>query len=257
MSVDQPLFGFDLDHASQARRPCVLVVDDDTEYIAMMKLILRKTGFDVSGASSCQDALEKCENINPDIILLDLMMPDVDGFETFNLLRKKTNAPIIFISASSNQDHAVRSLQIGGDDYVSKPFYYPEVIARIQTAIQRSPAASTAARFQKLGLQVDPETREVSFRGNTIRLLPLEFSCLSALVEFAPRSVAYEKVTKQIWGDDTPKRKAHLKTIVFSLRRKLADELACPLQIANYRGLGYQLLIQDETIHLQSTTREG
>lgn len=245
LSPEQSASGFDLDHTLQANRPRVLVVDDDADYISMMKLILRKAGFDVSGALSCQDALEKCDSIHPDIVLLDVMMPDMDGFKTFDLLRQRTGVPVIFISASPNQDVAVQSLQYGAEDYISKPFYYPEVIARIQVALQRSSGAKPAPKFQQLGLQVEMDTREVTYGEMTIRLLPLEFSCLVALAEAMPRSITYEKMTKRIWGEDTPKRRAHLKTLIFALRHKLEKGLRSPLQIINYRSVGYQLLLQE------------
>ena len=239
---ENALSGIDLDHASQATRPRVLVVDDDTDYIVMIKLILRNAGFDVAGAVSCQMALEKCEIMNPDVILLDLMMPEVDGFDTFTLLRERTSAPVIFISAASNQDYAVKSLEMGGEDYITKPFYSPEVVARIHSVLQRTPPSNRVNKYSLLGLSVNGDTHEVSYGDKTVRLLPLEFTLLSILAEYSPRNVAYEKVTKQIWGEDSPKRRTHLKTVVFALRKKLAVELNCPFQIVNYRSLGYQLV---------------
>lgn len=239
--------GTDLD-TSDVQHNRILVIDDDPDFISMTKLILCRAGFDVAGALGCNAALEKCSEVKPDLILLDLMMPDVDGFETFERLKKVTQAPVIVVTASGNRENAAKSLQIGMEDYISKPFYNSEVVARIQAVIRRArkPETENVRVFPEIGLVVNLDSQEVYLHDKFIRLVPRQFSVLSILALHAPRHVMYSTVTEKIWGEDNNKKRAHLKNIIFSLRQKLEDEPANPKLLINYRSLGYRLVTQAE-----------
>lgn len=246
--VDTPevqIRGNDLDYSMELK-PRILIVDDDPDYVGMMKLILRQADFDVSGAIDHQSALQKCAEISPDVILLDLMMPGVDGYGVFEMLRNITGAPMIFVSAAPRNDNLFRSLELGADDYISKPFHNSELVARIRKALRQDTTANTvqARYFPEIDLRVDFEAREVSLQGRIVRLLPREFTLLKILAERAPKNVPYQQITEAIWGEDTPKARAHLKTIAFSLRRKLEKDPLKPALVVNNRSLGYQLLTQ-------------
>jgi len=235
--------GSDLDYARKEIRARVLIVDDDLDFIEMLKLILRHAGFDVAGATDSNTALEKCAEINPDVILLDLMIPGVDGWGIYQILREITRAPVIVVSASGNRDNAVRSLEMGIYDYISKPFYNPEIIARINRVLQRVEQAGpmNVKVFPNENLRIDLEAQEVVLRGETVQLLPREFKFLSILAENAPRKVNYKVMGESMWGEDNEKTRSHLKTIVFSLRQKMEVDPTSPKLILNYRGVGYQL----------------
>lgn len=235
--------GADLDFSHKETRPRVLIVDDDLDFIEMLKLILRHAGFDVAGASDSNSALMKCTEINPDVILLDLMIPGVDGWGIFQILREITRAPVIVVSASGNRDNAVRSLEMGIYDYISKPFYNPEIIARINSVLKRVENAKPlkVKIFPNEKLKIDLESQELVLNGETVQLLPREFKFLSILAEAAPKKVNYKYMSEQLWGEDSPKTRAHLKTIVFSLRQKIETDPTRPTLILNYRGVGYQL----------------
>jgi DNA-binding response OmpR family regulator len=234
--------GNDLD-SSLATKPRILIVDDDNDYVGMLKLILRQADFDVSGANEYRSAVQKCSEIQPDLVLLDLMMPGVDGYGVFDMLRNVTRAPIIFISAAPRNDNLVRSLELGAEDYLTKPFQNSELVARIRKALRQvqNSAAVSARYFPEVDLRVDFEAREVTVRGHAVRLLAREFAVLKILAEQAPKNVPYERITNQIWGEDSGKARAHLKTIVFALRRKLEKDPLTPELLVNNRGLGYQL----------------
>lgn len=235
--------GSDLDYSHKVARPRVLIIDDDLDFIEMLKLILRHAGFDVAGATDSNSALEKCSEINPDVILLDLMIPGIDGWGIYQILREITRAPVIVVSASGNRDNAVRSLEMGIYDYISKPFYNPEIIARINRVLQRVEQATPmkVKVFPNENLRIDLDAQEVVLRGETLQLLPREFKFLSILAESAPRKVTYKVMGESMWGEDNEKTRSHLKTIVFSLRQKMELEPANPKLILNYRGVGYQL----------------
>jgi DNA-binding response OmpR family regulator len=239
----QQVQGADLDILSRQTRARVLIVDDDLDFIEMLKLILRHAGFDVAGATDSHTALEKCAEINPDVILLDLMIPGVDGWGIYQILREITRAPVIVVSASGNRDNAVRSLEMGIYDYISKPFYNPEIIARINRVLARVEQATPMRIkvFSNEDLRIDLDSQDVVLRGKTLQLLPREFKFLSILADFAPRKVSYKELGESIWGTDNNKTRSHLKTIVFSLRQKMELDPTSPRLILNYRGVGYQL----------------
>ena len=235
--------GVDLDQVQTAVRARILIIDDDPDLIDLLKITLRKAGFDVASALDSQSALSQVAEVNPDVILLDLMMPEIDGWSIYQNLRAITKAPVIMISASANQDYAVRSLELGAQDYISKPFYNPELIARINKVLQQAkkgePAA--AAVFPEIDLRIDSESHEIVLRGQTIYLPPSEFNFLRILAESAPKSVSCAAIAEQLWGEDNPKHRSHIKNIVFLLRQKMEDNPSVPRLIVNYRSLGYQL----------------
>jgi len=235
--------GSDLDNIGRQTRARVLIVDDDPDFIEILKLILRHASFDVAGATDSHMALEKCSEINPDVILLDLMIPGVDGWGIYQILREITRAPVIVVSASGNRDNVVRSLEMGIYDYISKPFYNPEIIARINRVLVRVEKATPmrVKVFTNEDLRIDLDTQDVVLRGEALQLLPREFKFLSILAEFAPRKASYKELGEKIWGEDNNKTRSHLKTIVFSLRQKMEMDPTSPRLIMNYRDVGYQL----------------
>ena len=240
-----PVSGNDLDLNGQVK-PRVLIVDDDADTVGMMKLILRRSGFDGTGAQDHRAAVEKAAELRPDVILLDLMMPEVAGYSTFNLLREITSAPIMFVSAAVRETHAARSLELGADDYITKPFHSGELVARVRRVLRNQVPAreQSGFTFPTIGLEIDIQARQVSLHGRVIHLLPREFALLKILAERAPKNVPYEQITAQLWGEDSKKNRSHLKTIAFALRRKLEEDPLRPVLLVNNRSVGYQLLVQ-------------
>ncbi len=243
-NVPAPSTGNDLDRFLNPDKLRVLIVDDDKDYVDMMKLILRQADYDVSSAYDFNTAIQKCTQIKPDVILLDLMMPDTDGYSTFVELRKISPAPVILISAAPRDENLARGLDMGADDYISKPFHNQEVIARIQKVLrQRQPAnEGREFHFPEIDLHIEVDTHEVILGGKSLRLLPREFNLLRILAERAPKNVPYAAIVVQMWGSDTEKTRAHLKTIAFSLRRKLESASKGRNLLVNNRSMGYQLV---------------
>jgi DNA-binding response OmpR family regulator len=242
------VIGSDLDFSKNRERPKILIVDDDVDFIEMLKIVLRKAGFDVAGAHDFQTAAQKCREIDPNVILLDLLMPDVDGWETFRRLSHVSSSPVIFVSAAPFQENIVKGFEIGAEDFIAKPFNNPELIARIKRVL-RNPVYSRRPNIRTYpdsGLEIDFDAHEVTRNRQRIRLIPREFTLLEILAENAPRNVSYEKITMQMWGEDSIKNRAHLKTIVFSLKRKLQENDTDMPLIVNNRGIGYQLVSHPE-----------
>ncbi|MGD8554134.1 MAG: response regulator transcription factor [Anaerolineales bacterium] len=236
--------GFDLDELhSMNPRARVLIVDDDPDVVTLLKLTLRKAGLDVAGALDAEEAIQKCAEFQPDIFLLDLMMPVVDGWEIFRRLRQITDAPIVIVSAKGQKQDIVRGLETGADDYVTKPFHLPEVVSRVRAVLRRAgPTAPITTRiFPDIRLAVDLETHEVIFKGGSVALSPKEFAVLSVLAKHAPKPVSYQAIAEQVWGEDSPDIRNRTKWVIHRLRIKLGageDESSI---IVNRIGFGYQL----------------
>jgi two-component system KDP operon response regulator KdpE len=236
--------GVDLDMVTSGhKRITAMIVDDEPETIRMMKIILMGAGMDVIGAASGLDAIDKCPHSQPDVVLLDLMMPEMDGYETFHHLRTITSAPIMIVSARTLKDDVVEGLQFGADDYITKPFYPPELVARVNTVVRRTkytPPVSTYS-FPTIGLKVDSEAREITFREQKILLPSKEFEVFSVLVRFAPKLVSKEVIAREVWGEDNEKIQNRIKYFIHILRGKLEDDMSNPKLILSREGLGYRL----------------
>ena len=223
-----------------------LIVDDDPDTVDLIKIIFRNAGMDVVGAFSGNEALKKCADLQPNVILLDLMMPGMDGWETFKGLRKMTDAPVIVVSADTKKEHVVEGLYLGFDDYVTKPFFPPELIARVHTVLRRIKNSQPvkARVFPEIGLSLDIETNDVTLNNKPVQLTPREFAVLAVLANKAPRMVRYEEIAEAIWDDDNFKIRNRIKYLIYLLRQKMEQDPNDPRLILNREGLGYQLNIE-------------
>ncbi len=234
--------GRDLDEMTTERQR-VLVVEDEPDTVLLLKNILRMGGYDVLSASNGQEALKKYKDHVPDIILLDLMMPEMDGWETLRYLREMSDVPVIIISALGAKEDIVRALKIGVDDYLTKPFFNAEVLARIQAVMRRSGKLHPITRlvFPKIDLTIDFTAQEVIYFDETIHLTPKEFAVLSVLAKNAPSIVSYPIISNTVWGEDSEDARKRTKYLVYLLRRKF-DSIRANLDfILNIDRLGYKL----------------
>ncbi len=236
--------GVDLDVLYDAQhRQRILIVDDDPDTITLLKEILRAEGYDVFGAISASEAIQKAVDLPPHLILLDLMMPDHDGWQTFEDLRKVTNAPVIVVSARDSKDDIVRGLHLGIDDYLTKPFFNAEVVARIKTVLRRAKPELPISNlyFPEAGLKIDIENQEVTLQNRVIRLTPREYEVLLSLARHAPKSVSHTTIARDIWGEDNPSARKRIKYLVYLLRKKIEKNPAEPRLIISNEAYGYRL----------------
>lgn len=236
--------GVDLDtiqSRTTARR--ALIVDDDPDTVDLIKIIFRNAGMDVIGAFSGKEAIQKCSDSIPSVILLDLMMPDMDGWETFSNIRQMTDAPVIVVSADTKKENVVKGLNSGFDDYVTKPFFPPELVARVNTVLRRSRASGPVTRrvYPEIQMSIDFESHELTLRGEEIHLSSREFALLEVLALKAPRLVRYEEIAQKIWEKDNYKVRNRIKYLIYLLRQKIEIDPNDPQLIVNREGLGYQL----------------
>jgi DNA-binding response OmpR family regulator len=244
---DSVIKGLDLDDLqTRTSTKRALIIDDDPDSVDLIKLIMRNAGMDVFGAFDGYEALKKCAALHPNIILLDLMMPGLNGWETYESLRKMTDAPVIVVSAITKKEEVVRGLQLGFDDYVTKPFFPPELVARVKTVLRRAGESKPVSVqvFPEIGLSIDSESHDVTLNGQTIPLTSREFSVLETLARKAPRMVRYEEIAAEIWNGDGSKIRNRIKYLVYLLRQKLEKDPNHPRIILNREGLGYALNIE-------------
>ncbi len=226
----------------------ILVVDDDAEITEVVGIILevRWPGTVIYQALDAQKGLELLERERPDLVILDVMLPDMDGIALCKEMRRRSSVPIIFVTARAKDIDAARGLEAGADDYVAKPFSHLELLARIRAVLRRTSSQSgplpEPEPFASKDLRVDFATREVWVRGELTRLTPTEFAILRGLVKSWGRVVPQRVLIQEVWGPDPPEASKHLRVHVQHLRQKLHDDANHPQMIATEWRVGYRFL---------------
>lgn len=237
-----PSVGIDLDETLN-RSKKVLIVDDDIDTIELVKRILLLSDFDVASARSGFEAITITEKIQPDIILLDLMMPEVDGRTTLKNLREITNSPIVILSAMTSKEDIVELLNLGGDDYITKPFHRDELVARLQAVLRRSKLISVidGVSIPELNMTVNFSKREVSFQGQIVHLSPKEYELVEFLSRNMPHVVKYDDISRELWGEMSRSSKNRIKFLVHSIRNKFNEINSGVEIISNSSRVGYRI----------------
>jgi two-component system OmpR family response regulator len=221
-------------------KPRILVVDDEPRITELVSMALRYEGFDVETAATGRAALQAVEVFRPAVIVLDVMLPDMDGFAVTERLGAVHNrVPIIFLTARDAVEDKVRGLTLGGDDYVTKPFSLEELVARIRVLLRRVEAAPDSSAVVFSDLELDDEMHEVRRAGAPIELTATEFRLLRYLMQNAPRVLSKAQILDHVWNYDFGGDANIVETYVSYLRKKL-DALGPPL-IHTVRGVGYRL----------------
>src|SRR4051812_1016636 len=218
----------------------VLVVDDEENITFLLDSALRHFGFEVQVASNGRDALKAVPVFNPDVVLLDVMLPDLDGFEIMRRLRNDgEKVPVLFLTARDAVDDKVRGLTLGGDDYVPKPFSLEEVVARIQVILRRQGVAAAGTKLALADLEMDDEAHLVKRGGQVIDLSPTEYNLLRFLLVNAGKVLSRNQILDHVWQYDFGGHATVVETYISYLRKKI-DSLGDPL-IQTVRGVGYTL----------------
>jgi DNA-binding response OmpR family regulator len=220
----------------------VLVVDDEPTLVATLRYNLEREGYHVVTASDGEAALAEARAAQPDIILLDLMLPGLDGLEVCRILRRETTVPILMLTAKGAEVDKVVGLELGADDYVTKPFSMRELMARVRALLRRAatPPAEKADIVTSGELAVDLRRREVSLRGRALTLKPKEFELLLFFFRNRGRAFTREQLLNQIWGYDFTGDTRTVDVHVSWLRQKIEDNPAKPTRLITVRGVGYR-----------------
>lgn len=235
--------GIDLDDLQAAENKRILVVDDDPKDVTLLKRVLINEGYNVSGARSGSEALQKLNEVKPDLIILDLLMPGMNGEETLKAIHQQINIPVIMVSAVDRRDEIVRMLHNGVDDYITKPFDEGELLARVVAVLRRSENnhPTSAAKFPSLDLVVNFDSYEVIYHKSRIQLTGKMFEVLEILARNAPRVVNYQELTTRIWEENTPPVRNRLKYLIYLLRQEFLKIDPATEVIENIDRLGYKL----------------
>lgn len=236
--------GLDLDLVTSSARPRILLIDDEIDTILLLKQVFQLKGFDVSGATSGKDALGKIHEINPNLILLDIMMPEMDGWKTFQQLRQVCDLPVIVISAGIQKEDVVKALRMGADDYITKPFNQDEVVARVNCVLRRRGKNQKINRigFSMIELVLDLDSQEIIYKGEHVQLTGRMFEVLLLLARNAHRVLPYEEITQEIWGETSVSAHNRLKYLVYLLRQEFIRIDPTNLVIKNIDRVGYKLV---------------
>lgn len=223
----------------------VLVIDDETPITELVTMALRYEGYQMEQAHSGREGIDKVSHFHPDLLILDIMMPDLDGYEVARRLRQENQqVPIIFLTAKDSTEDKVRGLETGGDDYVTKPFSLEELSARVAAVLRRTKGdKSVSSRLVFEDLELDEETREVYRAGNVIELTATEFRLLRFLMLNARRVVSKAQILDHVWEYDFGGDANIVETYISYLRKKIGTSDDAPL-IKTIRGVGYSLRSQ-------------
>lgn len=221
----------------------ILVVDDDSVLQRTLRINLRARGHEVLLAGTGEQALHLFSAQPPDLVVLDLGLPDLDGVEVLRRLRKRSAIPVIVLSARQQADDKVEALDEGADDYVSKPFSIDELMARMRVALRRGPAEAEAPQtFASGGLILDFGAHTATLNGATVHLTPTEWRLLAELARHLGRVVPHEELLKAVWGPNYGGEHHYLRVFANQIRRKIEADPAQPRHLINEPGLGYRLV---------------
>jgi len=230
----------------ESERRRVLIVDDEPRMVRFVRMNLELEGFRVSEAGNGIEALEKVRQDLPDLVLLDVMLPEMDGFETLKEIRRFSTVPVIMLTVKGEEEDRIRGLDLGADDYMSKPFSPRELVSRIRAVLRRAelgtPAASTSLIEVDADLKMDFQSHEVYVRGEKVKLRPTEYRLLYHLVSNAGWVMTHEMLLSKVWGYEYRDDQQLLRLYITYLRQKIEPDPSHPKYILTERGVGYRFV---------------
>jgi DNA-binding response OmpR family regulator len=220
----------------------ILVVDDEETTVQILSILLEHRGYEVIPAYQAEDALRKAYRLHPDLVLLDIMMPNMDGWEVCRRLRELSDVPILFLTAKTDTRDIVKGLEMGADDYVIKPYDNDELVARIRAHLRRAPQNNMVEElvFDGGHLRINLMNREVTVGGESRHLTPKEFALLSVLARNAGRVLTRRELVTEAWGQEYSDAIDSLKLYIHYLRKKIERTPSRPEYILTSRGVGYR-----------------
>ena len=222
-------------------KPRILVVDDEAQLTRVLRTGLKSHGYDVRAAADGLAGLETFSDWQPDLVITDLAMPNVDGLELCRRLRAISQVPIIVLSAKGEEKTKVEALDIGADDFVTKPFGIDELLARVRASLRRAPAHEvTRTKLQSGDFYVDLETREIKVRDKQIHLTPKEFDLLIYFLKHSGKVLTHRTLLAALWGGDYVEQNEYLRVFVGNLRKKIEPDASSPRYILTEPWIGYR-----------------
>ncbi|HEY1330885.1 MAG TPA: response regulator [Actinomycetota bacterium] len=236
----------------------VLVVDDEPQIVRALGASLRAQGYRVVSAATGEEGIAAAAAAPPDLVVLDLGLPDLDGVDVLKRLRAWSSVPVVVLSVREAQADKVAALDAGADDYLSKPFGIEELLARMRAALRRAPSSGGGQPVQRFGdLEIDRERRTVALSGRALHLTPTEYALLEAMTGQPGKLLTHVWLLRTVWGPAYGDESHYLRVYVRQLRRKLGDSAAAPRFIATEPGIGYRWLAEPEPVAAQERPERG
>ncbi|MEY3150461.1 MAG: hypothetical protein RLY92_688, partial [Chloroflexota bacterium] len=223
----------------------ILVVDDEPRMTRFIRMNLDLEGFSVHEAFDGKEALDRVREVLPDLVILDVMMPKMDGFQTLQMMREVSSVPVIMLTARASEDDRVRGLELGADDYITKPFSPRELVSRVKAVLRRTEPSSVSGKEPIAvdeRLQIDLDRREIFVEGKPVKLRPTEFRLLYHLVSNAGWVVPHDQLLAKVWGYEYQTETHYLRLYINYLRDKLEQDPHNPKYILTERGVGYRFI---------------
>ncbi|MGI6740084.1 MAG: response regulator transcription factor [Brevefilum sp.] len=230
---------------SSSRKYRILVVDDERRMVGFIRLNLEQDGYEVIEAFNGTDALNRLRDSLPDLILLDVMMPDIDGFQVLRTIREISQVPVIMLTAKGEEDDKVRGLELGADDYITKPFSPRELVSRVRAVLRRG---ATFEEGEEGVIEIDDRLRidfgrrEVWVDGELIKLRPTEYRLLYHLVQNAGWVMTHDQILTKVWGYEYRDEPHYVRLYINYLRKKIEKDPSNPVYILTERGVGYRFV---------------
>jgi len=225
----------------------VLVIDDERQIRRLLRVSLEAHGYAVNEAATGEDGLNALQGVKPDLVLLDLGLPDRDGQEVLAGLRSWSQVPVIILSVRNSEEDIVRALNSGADDYIVKPFNTGELIARLRVALRHHAPEEAQEVFISGRLTVDLYNREVRVAGEALKLTPTEYALIRLLVQHAGRILTHAQILREIWGPHAEEETNYLRVYIAGLRKKIEARPQLPELIVTEPGVGYRLRLLPPT----------
>jgi two-component system, OmpR family, KDP operon response regulator KdpE len=227
----------------------ILFIDDEAQVARAVRAGLALSGFIVEWAATGKEGIERIAQWHPDVVLLDLTLPDIDGLDVCRQVREWSQVPIIVLTVRSADADKIAALELGADDYLTKPFSMGELVARIRVALrhvaERAGGMGSAARFQSGSLAIDFERRQVTVDGTAVHLTPIEYEVLKYLATNAGKVITHRILLRAVWGPQYEDETQYLRVFIGHLRRKIEPDPARPRYLVTDPGIGYRLLISN------------
>ncbi len=220
----------------------VLIVDDEAQIRRFLRLSLEANGYHVDETNTGLDAISRAAQLRPDLIILDLGLPDVDGLDVLKRLREWTLTPVIVLSVRDSNRDKISALDAGADDYLTKPFSVEELMARIRVAQRHAQPDQDEPIFRSGSLEVDLSRRLVTVRGEVVKLTPTEYALLRLLIQHAGKVLTHRQILREIWGAEYVNETHYLRVYFAQLRQKIEADPALPQIILTEPGVGYRLV---------------
>jgi two-component system KDP operon response regulator KdpE len=234
-----------MNHEPAKAAPVALVIDDESQMRRLLRVTLEANGYRVFDAATGKDGITQAAQRPPDVILLDLGLPDLEGVEVLKRLREWSQVPVIILSVRDREDDKVAALDAGADDYVTKPFNSAELLARLRAALRHVQPQGADAIFRDGELEVDLSARVVRQSGKEIKLTPIEYSLLRLFITHAGKVLTHRQILREVWGPNCEAQTHYLRVYMAHLREKLEADPKTPSLLLTEPGIGYRLVLQD------------